>query len=81
MPHQNYYHCMFTPGGTAVRRAGYGQGTGPITLDNVLCVGGEARLIDCPANPIGSHNCQHSEDAGVICRPIIIPGPGNTTEN
>ena len=70
---------MPAPASTAVRRAGYGQGTGPIILDNVACVGGEARVIDCPANAIGTHNCDHSEDAGVVCAPLIIPGPGNST--
>ena len=50
--------------------AAYGQGTGPILLDNLFCVGNEARLIDCPANEIGSHNCIHSEDASVRCQAI-----------
>ena len=43
------------------------DGTGQIWLDNVNCRGTEARLIDCPANPLGSHNCVHAEDAGVTC--------------
>lgn len=43
------------------------DGTGQIWLDNVRCTGNELRLTDCPANPFGSHNCIHSEDAGVIC--------------
>ena len=46
---------------------GRAAGTVPIHLDNVRCSGSEARLFDCPANPIGTHNCAHSEDAGVRC--------------
>ena len=45
------------------------DGTGSIFLDNVRCVGTETRLMACPANPVGSHNCGHSEDAGVTCQP------------
>ena len=39
-----------------------------IWLDEVQCRGNESRLIDCPANPLGTHNCRHSEDAGVSCQ-------------
>ena len=46
---------------------GFTIGAGQIWLDNVRCLGSESRLIDCPANPLGSHNCGHSEDAGVRC--------------
>ena len=38
-----------------------------IWLDNVRCRGTETRLIDCPANPLGSSNCANSGDAGVVC--------------
>ncbi len=51
----------------AIPRALLGAGTGRIWLDNVSCRGTEARLIDCLANPIGTHNCVHSEDVGVRC--------------
>ena len=44
-------------------------GTGQIWLDDVRCAGEEARLLNCPANPLGDHNCGHIEDAGVRCRP------------
>ena len=59
---------MLSLGSYALQRAPYGQGTGPIWLDNVICNANvHSRLTDCPANPIGVHNCAHSEDAGVIC--------------
>lgn len=54
-------------GAEALSRAAFGEGTGQIWLDNVLCTGSESRLIDCTANPLGSHNCRHYEDAGVRC--------------
>lgn len=52
-------------------RAHFGQGTGPIWLDNVLCEGHEGRLIDCPriseGKAVGGHNCTHEEDVGIRC--------------
>ena len=51
----------------APRVATFGQGTGPILLDNLMCVGTETRLFDCPHNGVGIHNCAHSEDAGAVC--------------
>ncbi len=54
----------------AVTEGGLGRGTSDeaIFLDNVGCIGTESRLFDCSANPIGSHNCLHDEDAGVRCQ-------------
>ena len=51
----------------AYRTSQFGQGTGPIWLDNIHCTGTEARLDQCPHNGIGVHNCIHFEDAGVQC--------------
>lgn len=46
--------------------APYGQGTGPIILDDMFCTGSENTLFDCnfDANTL---DCRHSEDAGVMC--------------
>ena len=57
------------PGATeAVTRAGFGQGTGPILLDNVGCSGSETHILECPHLGLGEHICFHNEDAGVRCQ-------------
>ncbi|XP_071485279.1 scavenger receptor cysteine-rich domain-containing protein DMBT1-like [Diadema antillarum] len=63
----------------AVGRARFGPGEGRIVLDNVRCHGSEHRLEDCTHNGIFQHNCQHSEDAGVICegRVRLVGGSNN----
>ncbi|XP_010857511.1 PREDICTED: deleted in malignant brain tumors 1 protein isoform X22 [Bison bison bison] len=47
--------------------ARFGQGSGPIVLDDVGCSGHETYLWSCSHNPWNTHNCGHSEDASVIC--------------
>ena len=69
-------HTIINVGALAFSRATFGQGTGSIWLDQVACTGTEGRLADCSANPIGVHDCQHSEDAGVRCPgKLILPFP------
>ena len=53
-----------------MRAAAFGEGTGPIFLDNVNCAPeNHSALIECfePEEEVGVHNCGHAEDAGVIC--------------
>ena len=45
----------------------FGQGTGPIHIDNVGCSGSESVLVQC--NHLTIDNCVHAEDAGVRCSP------------
>ena len=51
----------------AVRDAFFGRGRSPIHLDQVGCDGTESRLEDCSHDGVGNHDCNHFEDASVIC--------------
>ncbi|XP_030208387.1 deleted in malignant brain tumors 1 protein-like isoform X6 [Gadus morhua] len=59
---------------SAESRARFGPGQGPIFLDDINCSGNESNLTQCGHSGLGSHNCDHHEDAGVVCE-------GETTEN
>ena len=53
--------------GTPYVEAHFGQGSGPILMDDVHCHGDEAHIAQCPHNGFGVHDCSHSEDIGVMC--------------
>ncbi|KAJ8018280.1 Neurotrypsin [Holothuria leucospilota] len=48
-------------------RAFFGEGSGSIWMDDLQCTGNETSLLECQRPPLGTHNCGHSEDAGVVC--------------
>ena len=53
---------------TAYSSAHFGQGSDiNIAMDDVDCTGSEASLFSCTHTT--SHNCAHTQDAGVQCVP------------
>ena len=57
----------FTGAGEAVLGGAFGEGKGPILLDEIACQGTERGLEYCGHNGWEQSNCDHSEDAGVVC--------------
>lgn len=54
--------ALAAPGG-----AFFGEGAGPIFLDDLRCRGNETALWFCPSRPWSQHDCHHREDAGAVC--------------
>lgn len=63
------------PGAIAIGNAVYGEGSGQILLDDVDCVGIENSLLNCHYTGLGSEDCTHSDDAGVLCEGVDIGHP------
>ena len=63
---------LMTLTGAVAITSGFADGAGQIWLNNVRCVGTETRLIDCPANALGTASCGHVSDAGVRCSATVV---------
>lgn len=48
----------------------FGQGSGPIWFDDIICFGTEARIEDCVHIAFVSRNCDHSNDVSINCLPL-----------
>ncbi len=48
-------------------RSRYGEGTGPIWLDEVACETNSQSILECTHNGWGNTDCKHREDASVDC--------------
>ena len=60
----------------------YGPGSGPIWLDNVMCKGNEASLVECTYPGVGIiEGCTHDKDVGVRCRGSQSKSNGINTFN
>ena len=70
--HELICNCGVFLGGIAYSSARFGTGTGPIFLDDVQCTSSSSRLLECSSSPILTHNCLHSDDAGVGCEGMLI---------
>ena len=53
--------------GSARVSAYFGEGSGLILLDNVNCGGNEFSIFECRHRIFSEHDCEHHEDAGVVC--------------
>lgn len=50
----------------------YGAGSGQIWVDDIDCAGNETNLGSCAHKPWGVNDCDHTEDASVMCLSMCV---------
>ena len=65
---QENKHKIVSAVSVAFRYSRFGNGKGPIHLDNLHCTGEEESLFQCRHGGVGVHNCgSYSDAAGALC--------------
>ena len=60
--------CLYYLGAQSYKKGTYyGQGSGEILLDDVVCTETESSLLHCQHPGVHNHNCRHSKDIGIKC--------------
>ncbi|KAH8335287.1 hypothetical protein KR074_005359, partial [Drosophila pseudoananassae] len=59
----------------------FGNGNGPIWLDQVMCFGNETSIDKCNHWNWGEHNCNHTEDVALHCTAGPPPRSQNLYQN
>ena len=59
--------------GIQIVSAHFGEGTGPIWLDDVECTAEDTSLVQCDHYGMGNSDCTHSEDVSVYCGKYAYP--------
>ena len=57
----------FAGANLTLKGAHFGEGSGPVWMDEVACTAKDSFLYNCKQREWGSSNCTHSRDAGVKC--------------
>ncbi|XP_064614318.1 uncharacterized protein LOC135478001 [Liolophura sinensis] len=56
-------------GGATKAKLTFGQAANDVSihLDDVVCNGREVSIMQCRSAGLGTHNCNHDEDVGIVC--------------
>ena len=67
-PSISFFHNVSADAIAVTKTQTYGIGIGNIYFDEVRCLGNESNITECRHAGEGIHNCEHLEDAAVLCR-------------
>ena len=68
-----YIYPIFCADAVAFLGSRFGEGSGPIFLDNLVCNSKDTLLLDCSKrSQVGLFSCDHSEIAGARCHGMSI---------